>query len=168
MNIIKVTTRAQREAPQPMKVSLDRTSSSSGLHWDRRPKVNQSVHQRRWLLLVLICYLWFQVIHENSEVGGVVAEAGGHSRASKGQPAAVAGPAAAVIFPGRRSQHSLIHQQGNIRKYRNVSSRSVCDSRCAEIPEDTNGTVAPRVLDLRRQRELLLSTSTSSTLTLQL
>lgn len=35
VNIIKVTTNAHRDAPQPMNVSLDKMSSSSGLHCDR-------------------------------------------------------------------------------------------------------------------------------------
>lgn len=35
VNIIKVTTRAHRDAPQPMNVSFDKMSSSSGLHCDK-------------------------------------------------------------------------------------------------------------------------------------
>lgn len=43
VNIIKVTTRAHRDAPQPMNVSFDKMSSSSGLHCDE----GEGFHERQ-------------------------------------------------------------------------------------------------------------------------
>lgn len=47
VNSIKVTTRAHRDAPQPMNVSLVKISSSSGLHWDRKERQVVGERQKR-------------------------------------------------------------------------------------------------------------------------
>lgn len=47
VNSIKVTTRAHRDAPQPMNVSLVKISSSSGLHWDRKERHVVGERQKR-------------------------------------------------------------------------------------------------------------------------
>lgn len=49
VNIIKVTTMAHSDAPQPMKVSFDRRSSSSGLHCGKGdvPKANGGRRKRK-------------------------------------------------------------------------------------------------------------------------
>lgn len=46
VNIIKVTTSAHSDAPQPMNVSLERMSSSSGLHCHREKWERNLSHQR--------------------------------------------------------------------------------------------------------------------------
>lgn len=60
-------------------------------------------------------YLWFQVIHENCEVGGVVTETWSDTRTGKGHPAAVAGPVVGAIMPrrsrGPANTHQLISQR---------------------------------------------------------
>lgn len=53
VNIIKVTTRAHSDAPQPMNVSLERISSSSGLHCHRGKNGREICHIRG---VKMLCY----------------------------------------------------------------------------------------------------------------
>lgn len=118
-------------------------------------------------------YLWFQVIHENCEVGGVVTETWSETRTGKGHPAAVAGPVVGVIMPrrsmGPANTHQLISQRNisifKLKAHTDYRNFSICYSHYAEIPEGTNRTVAPGIFYLTRQRELFSLTYISSILT---